>query len=108
MEKGGIISKTPPYLGADSCCGEKKSPSTVLDGLGSGGIISLPGKERKLKMESAKQINVLRTSSPPTALGWRHLGRQSGVPCGATAVRKAAGMGRGTCKGPRKRDQSQQ
>lgn len=107
MEKGGIISKTLPYLGAHSCCGEKQSPSTVLDGLEGGGIISLLGKERRLKMEFAKQINALGTSSPPTALGWRHLGRQSGVPCGATAVWKVAGMGPGTCKGPRKRDQSQ-
>ena len=44
-DKGGIISKTLLYLGANSCCGEKKSPSTVLDGLEDGGIISLLGKE---------------------------------------------------------------
>ena len=61
-----------------SCCGEKNSPSTVLDGLQGGGVISLLGRERKLKMGSAKQQDELRTSGPPTDLCWRHLRRHLG------------------------------
>lgn len=61
----------------------------VMDGLLGGDLVSLLDRERKLEKGAAAQ-NELRPSLLPTALHWRHLGRQSGVPCGATTVWKGA------------------
>lgn len=83
VEKGRMISKTAPHLGTELFLlwGENITLYSH-DGLQGGGVISLLGRERKLKKGSAKQRNepqrtkLLRTSLLPTALCWGHLGSQ--------------------------------